>query len=156
MAVKQSSGGSAPDGSLYVTLADGAGNLNSNTSSYATPSSAGVTALQSSSGNVAAATATATLAGAASTTAYLTGFSFTGSGATAASVVNGTITGLLGGTMTFTVSVPAGATLGVTPVKMDFYPPIPASATNTSIVVSVPSLGIGNTNATVSSWGYRG
>jgi hypothetical protein len=32
---------------------------------------------------------------------------------------------------------------------------IPASATNTAIVVTLPALGAGNTNATVIAWGYR-
>lgn len=157
MVVKQTAGSLiAPDGSQYVTLTDGAGNLaGTGTSGYATPAAGGVTALQSSSGNVAAATATATLAGAASQTTYISGFTFTSAGATAATVVNGTITGTLGGTMTFTVPVVAGATLANSPININFYPAIPASATNTSIVVSVPSLGAGNTNATVSAWGYR-
>lgn len=113
------------------------------------------TALSSSSGNVAAATATATLAGAAGQTTYLSGLLISGAGATAASVVTATVTGLAGGTMSITVPVPAGAAVGITPLYLDFNPPLPASAANTAIVLSLPSLGTGNTNATVSAWGYR-
>ena len=157
MVTKQNAGSvQAPDGSQYVTLTDGVGNLgNLMSTQYPVPAVAGVTSLQSSSGNVAAATATSTLTGVASKTNYLTGFSFTSAGATAASVVTGTVTGLLGGTMSFTVPVVAGATLANPTIQMQFQPSLPASAANTSIVVSVPSLGAGNTNATVSAWGYQ-
>lgn len=115
----------------------------------------GSTALGASSGNVAAATATATLTGAASKTTYITGFEITGSGATAASVVTATVAGLLGGTQSYTVSVVAGATLANPSVIVSFVPPFPASATNTAIVVSCPSLGAGNTNNVVNARGFQ-
>jgi hypothetical protein len=152
MATKQNTNLQAPDGSYYVTTTDGAGNL-SGIGAGLNP--AGATVVTSSSGNVAASAATATLAGTAGKTTYISGFYFTGGGATGASVVNGTITGLLGGTATFNIPVPAGATAGVVPLYIDYNPPLPASAVNTSIVVSVPSLGAGNTNAAVSAWGYQ-
>ena len=157
MATKQGMGATAPDGSQYVTMTDGAGNLGGTSTStgYTTPAGAAATVVTSSSGNVAAATATSTLAGAASKTTYLSGFAVTGAGATAGSVVNGTVTGLLGGTMTFAVPVATGATVGNLPIFLDFNPPLPASAVNTAIVVSVPSLGAGNTNSAVSAWGYQ-
>lgn len=116
---------------------------------------AGAAALTGSSGNVAAAVATATLAGAAGVTTYITGFEFTSSGATAASVVTITITGTVTGTMHYTLAVVAGATLTNQPMVVQFSPAIPASAANTSIVVSAPSLGAGNTNATMVAHGYR-
>jgi hypothetical protein len=115
----------------------------------------GATALTAASGNVAAAVATATLAGAASVTTYITGFEITGAGATAASVVNITVTGTISGTLTYTLAVAAGATLSNQPLVIQFSPAIPASAVNTSIVVSCPSLGTGNTNNTVVAHGYR-
>lgn len=157
MVLKQNNNASqAPDGSNYVTLTDGAGNLASAASSgFASPTSAGATVVSSSSGNVAAAAATATLAAAVGKTTYIVGAIVTGSGATAGSVVNGTITGLLGGTMTFSVPVSTGVTAGNQPIYFDFYPALPASTTNTAIVVSVPSLGAGNTNSAVSAWGYQ-
>lgn len=157
MALKQIAGSlQAPDGSHYVTLTDGAGNLGGTAqgSGFSTPPT-GVTVLHSSSGNVAAAVATATLTSAASQTAYISGLQITGSGATAGSVVTATVTGLAGGTMSITVPVATGATVGNAPIELEFYPPLAASAANTNIVLSVPSLGAGNTNSTVSAWGYR-
>lgn len=156
MAIK-SSGFQAPDGSNYVTQTDGAGNTVTSASAavgYPTAAASTATVLNSSSGNVAAASAVATLAGSVSKTTYISGVLVTGAGATAGSVVSGTITGLLGGTQTFTVPVATGVTIGNTPIFIDYNPPLPASAANTSIVVTVPSLGAGNTNSTVSAWGY--
>lgn len=129
---------------LYVTQGGSAGSA-----------PGGSTALTSSSGNVAAATATATLAGAAAATTYISGFEITGAGATAASVVVATVTGVIGGTMSHVIAVPAGVAVGITPLIVEFNPPLPASAANTAIVVSVPSLGAGNTNAAVVAHGYR-
>lgn len=114
-----------------------------------------VTPLSSSSGNVAAASAVATLAAAAGKTTYIAGFSITGAGATAASVVLAALAGLLGGTQTYVVAVPAGAAVGITPLRVDFNPPLPASAANTAITLTLPSLGAGNTNAAVNAWGYQ-
>lgn len=152
MATKSNSNAWAPDGSQYVTLTDGSGNT-TGSSSGGVP--IGATQLSASSGNVAAGTAAATLAGAASQTTYITGFSLTSTGSTAATVVNGTITGLLGGTQTYTYASVAGATLPNSPLVVNFSPALPASAVNTSIVVSFPTLGAGNTNTTVNAYGYR-
>lgn len=111
--------------------------------------------LSASSGNVAAASAVATLAAAAGKTTYITGFTATGLGATAAGVSLLTVTGLLGGTQTYVVPVPAGATLGIAPLRVTFIPPLPASAVNTAIVVTMPTLGAGNTNAAVVATGFQ-
>lgn len=121
------------------------------TSSY--PS--GATALSASSGNVANSTATATLAGAASKVTYICGFTVHGGGATAASLIDVTVTGPTGGTMTYTFGVVAGATAPCTGLNISFNPPIPASAANTAIVVSAPAFGSGNTKATVNAYGYQ-
>lgn len=114
----------------------------------------GATALHSSSGNVANASAVATLAAVAGKTNYLTGILITGSGATAASVQSVTITGLLGGTLTLTYTVPAGATTTTQPLAITFPFPLPASAVNTAIVLTAPAFGAGNTNASVSAFGF--
>lgn len=152
MATKQYAGAQAPDGSMYVVLADGAGNLTgANTSGLP----AGATIVANSSGNVAAATATATLPAAVGKTTYISGWSLTGAGATAGTIVNLTVAGLTGGTHTHNVVVPAGVTTSITPMDQNYTPPIPASATNTAIVVSVPTFGAGNTNVAVSAWGYQ-
>jgi hypothetical protein len=116
---------------------------------------AGGTAVGASSGNVANASAAATLAAVAAKTNYITGFTITAAGATAASVVTATVTGLLGGTQSFTFSVPAGATVGATPLLYNFIPPHPASAVNTAITVTLPALGAGNTNAAVNVRGIQ-
>jgi hypothetical protein len=66
--------------------------------------------VNASSGNVAAAAATSTLTSRTGFFAYLTGFEVTGAGATGASVIAVTVTGLAGGTMTYNIAIPAGAT----------------------------------------------
>lgn len=106
------------------------------------------------SGNVANATATATVPAVAGRTNYITGFEVTGAGATAASVVSFTITGLLGGTSTWSIVAPAGATTSIVPLTISFPIPVPASAVNTAIVASLPALGAGNTNAAVVLRGF--
>jgi hypothetical protein len=115
----------------------------------------GGTAVAASSGDVAAGTAAASLAAVAAKTNYLTGFEITGSGATAASVVLATITGLLGGTQSIVVPVPAGAAVGITPIIVKVDPPHPASAVNTAIAVSLPTLGAGNLHACVNVRGIQ-
>jgi hypothetical protein len=115
----------------------------------------GATAQSASSGNVANASAVATFAAVASVLNYVTGFTITGGGATAASIVNATLVGLLGGTATYNFAVPAGVTLGATPLLFTFPTPIPASAVNTALVLTLPALGAGNTNAAVSMYGFK-
>jgi hypothetical protein len=115
----------------------------------------GATPITASSGNVAAATATATLAAVASKTTYICGFQATAGGATAAAVVTGTVTNIITGTMSWTYGANTGAGVPTAPLVMPFNPCVPANAVNTTIVVSMPSLGTGNTNATVSAWGYQ-
>lgn len=115
----------------------------------------GATMEGASSGNVAAGTAAASFAAASDVLNYLSGFTVTGGGATGASVVNLTVSGLLGGTQTYAVAVPAGATLGISPLVVQFPEPIQATARNTAISVSLPTLGAGNTNASVNIYGYR-
>ena len=85
---------------------------------------------------------------------YLTGFEATAGGATVGACVNLTITGLLGGTATYTVCAPTGVTVMGTPLVVPFIPKLSSSAINTAIVVSMPGLGAGNTNATVVAHGY--
>lgn len=115
---------------------------------------ANATAVKASSGNVANASGVATLAAVAGKTTYISSFDVTGSGATAASVVSVTVAGLLGGTATYTVSVVAGVTAANNVLRIQFDPPLPASAVNTAIVVTCPALGAGNTNNAVNAYGY--
>lgn len=115
---------------------------------------AGATPVHADSGNGAAAAIAATLPAVAGKTNYLTGFEVTGGGATAASLVDVTVTGLLGGTETYVLGVVAGAAAGNQPLIVQFDPPIPASGVNTAITVNVPSLGAGNTKARAQVHGF--
>jgi len=111
--------------------------------------------ITASSGTVAAATATATLAAVAGKVTYICGFAITSTGSTGAAVVAPTVTGTVTGTMTFAYASVAGATLANPSLIVPFRDCISASAPNTAIVVSMPTLGAGNTNATVNAWGYQ-
>jgi hypothetical protein len=113
------------------------------------------TQITAASGTVAAATATATLAAAAGKNTYICGFLITSTGSTGAAVVAPTVTGVITGTLTLAYATVAGATLSNQPLAVTFTPCIQSSATNTAIAVSLPSLGAGNTNATVNAWGYQ-
>lgn len=115
----------------------------------------GATMITATSGNVAAASAVATLAAAPGKTTYVTGINITGAGATAASIVTAVLSGLVTGSQSFTIAVPAGVTTAITPLHFAFTTPIPASAANTAIVLTVPSFGSGNTNVTANAQGYQ-
>lgn len=114
-----------------------------------------VTPSAHSSGNVAAATATATLPAVSAKTTYISGFTVTGAGATAGSVILVTVTGLAAGTLTYVLVIPTGVTTEVRPLNVVFPTPLPGSAVNTAIVVSAPSFGAGNTNAAVTAHGFN-
>jgi hypothetical protein len=118
------------------------------------PANVGVD-ITASSGTVAAGTATATLAAATGKITNICGFAITSTGSTGAAVVAPTVTNTVTGTMTFAYASVAGATLSNQPLVVSFSRCIPASAPNTTIVVSMPTLGTGNTNATVNAWGFQ-
>jgi hypothetical protein len=101
---------------------------------------------------------TATLAGVASKTTYICGFYFTGTNATSANTATTlTITGTISGTLSFGFPTLAAAATVPNSVPLDeaFQPCIPASATNTAIVVNGPALGTGATLVTAVAWGYQ-
>jgi hypothetical protein len=118
-------------------------------------SSARAVPLTGASGNVANASAAASLAANASTTDYVSGFQCTAAGSTAALVVNATLAGVITGTQTYTFVFPAGVTAQATPLVVAFNPPVPASAVNTAITITLPAGGAGNTNAACNIQGYR-
>jgi hypothetical protein len=95
-----------------------------------------------------------TLAATANKLNWLTGFTVTGLGATAAGSIQITTTGL-SNNLIFTLPIPAGVTTGVTPLRIDLPHPIPASGRNVAIVVNVPSFGSGNTVASCSAYGFQ-
>lgn len=113
----------------------------------------GIASLVASSGNQANANAVATLTPTATTTAWITGFECTASGATAGLAVIVTVTGLLGGTKHYIFTFPLGVAVGAAPLIVTFPTPIPASAVNTPIVVTLPAGGAGNTNAACTAEG---
>lgn len=113
------------------------------------------TPITASSGNVANASAAATLPGVSAKTTFISGFQVTASGATVGLDVTVTVAGVITGTMSYTYTFPAGALVGAQPLIVTFPYPIPASATNTAIVVTLPAGGAGNTNATVSAQGFQ-
>lgn len=117
---------------------------------------AGAVSVSGGSGNVANGSAVATLAaGGASTTTWLTGFTVTAAGATAAANVSVTVGGLLGGSRVYVFTFPAGATVAAQPLDVLISPPMPASAVNTAITVTVPASGAGGTHCAVVAFGYQ-
>lgn len=110
--------------------------------------------VSSSSGIVANSNAVATLPAVSGKTNYITGFSCTGLGATALANVVITVAGLIGGTASYNFQFPAGVTNICTPVHVTFPVPIPASATNVAIVVTLPAAGAGNTSASCNAYGF--
>jgi hypothetical protein len=102
-----------------------------------------------------------TIAGATTTTltipagkmGYLDGFDIDGLGATAASAIVVTVAGLLGGTLTYEVGIPAGVGVPLSYSKR-FNPPLQCNAVNTNIVVTVPTFGAGNVAASTNVYGH--
>ncbi len=119
------------------------------------PTPPAATIVTASSGNQANANAVAALPAVAAVLNYVTGIIVTASGATAGSDVSVTLVGVVGGTMTFTFTAPAGAAVGAIPLVIDFPNPIPATAVNTAITLTLPALGTGNTNAAVVITGFK-
>jgi hypothetical protein len=99
----------------------------------------------------------ASLPAVAGRTNYLEGFDVTGGGATAAAVIEISVTGLAAGTLKYEMNVLAGVTGPMNAqggVFIRFPEPLPASGLNTAITVTVPSFGAGNTNASVVAYGF--
>lgn len=147
MALKTQGGMYSPDGSLYITQTDGAGNLAASSATLYPATATPVT-------NTAVGTTLATVAtlpGVASKTTYISGFNIS-SDATAAIAGTATVTGTVSGTMSFRQG--AGLTPAVASTTINFDPPVPASAANTAIVVTSVAAGAGG-NTTVVAWGYQ-
>lgn len=109
----------------------------------------------SATGAAAAIVATLPASAVAVATTFITGFEVTGTGATAGSVIIVTVTGILGGTKSYALAIPAGVGNSITPLIVEFSRPIPASGLNQPIAVNVPSFGAGNTNAAVTAHGFQ-
>lgn len=114
----------------------------------------GATPVNATSGDVAAGTAAAALAAVSGKLNNCTGFEVTGSGATGASVVVITLTDGTW-TLSYDLAVVAGAALQNAPLIRTFNPPLVASAVNTAITLSCPTLGTGNLHNCANIEGYR-
>jgi hypothetical protein len=120
-------------------------------SSYPT----GATALNATSGDNGAQINTATIAKATGKTTYISGFEVWATGATSAAKVDVTVSDGTW-TLTYPLNVPATSTaIQLQPLTIRYNPPLQASATNTDITVTCPSLGTGNTNCCVNATGFR-
>lgn len=98
----------------------------------------------------------ATIPALANKTAVICGFYYAGSNATAAQAGSVTVTGTVGGTMSFGYpTIAAGAAVPNSgPVDEAFMPCVPATSVAVAIVVSGPALGAGATVATTTAWGF--
>ena len=104
--------------------------------------------------NVANAVASASTGSAVGKTSYLTGLTVTGSGATVGTTVQVTITGLLGGSISYNYTAETGADKGNRPLNINFIPPLPASGPGTGILATCPALGAGNLANMVTITGF--
>ena len=103
---------------------------------------------------VAAALATATIPAAADERAYLDKVIVSGLGATAAGSTVLTIAGAEGDDVTVTLPVPAGTTVALTPLVLEFNPPLRGAALGDDITASISTFGAGNTSACVVAIGH--
>jgi len=177
MTLKQSAGIQAPDGSHYVTIVDGAGNLTplgtATPLGQATMAASQPVTIASDQSDLevvlttnypdgavpltasttgGTASVTATLAGTTGKTTYIAGFTVCAD-ATSLTIGTTTVTGTVTGTLFYLQSVLAAAS-GVGILTQTYNPPIPASTTGTAISVASPTPGIGG-NVSVATWGYQ-
>jgi hypothetical protein len=143
-AVVELLGGSGASGELLAAIALTAG---FDPAASQTPASATATG--------AASAIAPSIGGGAGTTVFIESFRIEGLGATAASVIAATLTGVQGGTITYEVNIPAGATVAIAPVT-DSWPGrgLPASGAGVAITLNVPSFGAGNTFSEAEVQGY--
>ncbi len=97
----------------------------------------------------------ATLPAVSAKTTFICGFVVSSSGATTPTAVNVTVANTISGTMNFVYSVVGVATDNQVPLTVPIFPCVPASAVNTTIVVTQPGVGAGATAAATTAWGYQ-
>lgn len=138
----------------YAVIPNSDGSLSTKPGGVLPSLPAGATMVQASSANVANASAVAALPAVANKTNYVSGIEVTASGATAGLPVVATLAGLLGGTKNYIFTFPAGVLVPAQPLIVPFDPPLPASAVNTAITLTVPASGAGGTNCTANIRGF--
>ena len=117
---------------------------------------AGATAL-SASAVTANVEANPTFPAVAGKTNYISGLSITGGGATAAALITANLQGIINNGIanaSWILAVPAGVTLGIEPIVVTFDPPLPATAANLLVGLTVPAFGAGNTKVAAAIWGF--
>jgi hypothetical protein len=97
----------------------------------------------------------ATLTAVAGSTTYLKRGLIIVGGATAGAAFVATLTGLIGGTLSFPVETPVGATAPIVVIPLDFGEGFEAATPASNIVLTLPALGAGNTTAGVFLWGIQ-
>lgn len=109
------------------------------------------------SGIVSNAAAAATLATSATTTTYIEGFECTAGAATGAAMVKIIVSGTITGSMTYYTAVTNATTFVPAPIPMvvEYASPIPASAANTTIVVTMDAVGTGGATAVCNAHGFK-
>lgn len=121
------------------------------TSTFQLPNAANIVTNSTTAG---AANCVCTLPAAVGKFTYIEGFTVTGTGATAVSVVNAILSGIATN-CTYAILSPANINAAITTLDVRFPTPIPSSAQNTAISMNVPNTGSGNTNICVSMYGFQ-
>lgn len=119
------------------------------------PAYSGLTYKIDSSGNMANSPGTAVVSAVANKLSFITGFSVGSGGATAASLLDVTVSDGSTFTLHFPYAIPAGVTLAAPLLVVTFPVPIPAGAKQTAITVTCPAAGAGNTLAAVNAFGFQ-
>ncbi|HEY5072054.1 MAG TPA: hypothetical protein VII63_08485 [Caulobacteraceae bacterium] len=116
----------------------------------------GATPVTATSGSIANTASTLNLPAVAGKTTYMSGLEVTGLGATAAGSIAVSI--YFGGTaknLYFIIQIPAGVTTGITPLVVQFNPPLSSGAVNSVIQTTMPAFGSGNMAANLNVHGFQ-
>lgn len=143
----------SPSVGAGIPVGTATGIVGGGSTSSSTPFPKGATPILVSVFSAGNASATATITPIAGRQLYLTGFEMSIGSATAGSTVNGSVSGLLGGTMTPLINVATAPTV-TPPYVVEFSPPLPASGIGIGIAVTCPAGGAGAFGSSVSAHGY--
>lgn len=112
---------------------------------------------QANSASAVAASCTASIGAVTNQSIFLCGIYINGTGATGASVVTATLTGLTVGTLNIQIPVPAaaGGVVPGLPIVINFPVPM-VGVNNSAVALAVPSFGAGSTGQSCMLWGFSG